>query len=284
MRVQIGYGPAANKILNVHSGDLGNVGILDGKISCWLLDSTGSPVTGSPLGIPALLTPDGGDQEAVVIDRIEDGCIDAESCMFDIHLAAVHTCPDNTLCTLLLHSPPPPPHPPLFPAIAPPLAPFPPTVPGYPAGTSTTQVIISLIVKNFRCADAAATAVKVAKRFSAPTANVACGGASTRRRRLTDDLSLTITIPTIAANHDAVLNSATTLFQDEEAATALLGASVYSGSATVTDTSNGGADKDPHLAFPHGGTADFRGRNGIYYSFLSSPGLAVNVKTEARGA
>ncbi|EOD11383.1 hypothetical protein EMIHUDRAFT_104796 [Emiliania huxleyi CCMP1516] len=141
------------------------------------------------------------------------------------------------------------------------------------------EVIISLIVKNFRCADAAATAVKVAKRFSAPTANVACGGASTRRRRLTDDLSLTITIPTIAANHDAVLNSATTLFQDEEAATALLGASVYSGSATVTDTSNGGADKDPHLAFPHGGTADFRGRNGIYYSFLSSPGLAVNDAT-----
>ena len=110
MRVQIGTGPAANKILNIHSGDLGNVGILDGKISCWLLDSTGSPVTGSPLGIPALLTPDGGDQEAVVIDSIEDkGCY--ETCMFDIHLAAVHTCPDSTLCTLRLHSPSPPPHP-----------------------------------------------------------------------------------------------------------------------------------------------------------------------------
>ena len=58
---------------------------------------------------------------------------------------------------------------------------------------------------------------------------------------------------------------------------------VYSG-ASVAEDSSGGADKDPHLAFPRGGTADFRGRNGIYYSFLSSPGFAVNVKTEARGA
>jgi len=54
---------------------------------------------------------------------------------------------------------------------------------------------------------------------------------------------------------------------------------VFSG-ASVTDTSGGGAKKDPHIAFPHGGRADFRGRNRVYYNFLSSPGFAVNVKTE----
>jgi len=90
-----------------------------------------------------------------------------------------------------------------------------------------------------------ARAVKVAKRFGVPTASVTCrsGGASTRRRRPTDDLSLTI--PTIAANHDAVLNSATTLFQDEEAATALLGASVWgeargSGGGSMAQATRGG--------------------------------------------
>ena len=38
--------------------------------------------------------------------------------------------------------------------------------------------------------------------------------------------------------------------------------------------------KDPHLAFAHGGRADFRGENGKYYAFLSAPGFAVNVRTE----
>lgn len=37
---------------------------------------------------------------------------------------------------------------------------------------------------------------------------------------------------------------------------------------------------DPHLSFARGGRADFRGRNGRYYNFLSAPGLALNVKTE----
>ena len=35
-----------------------------------------------------------------------------------------------------------------------------------------------------------------------------------------------------------------------------------------------------HLHFAHGGRADFRGRAGAYYSFLSAPGLALNVKME----
>lgn len=30
---------------------------------------------------------------------------------------------------------------------------------------------------------------------------------------------------------------------------------------------------DPHLVFAHGGRADFRGRNGTYYSLLSAPGV-----------
>ena len=38
--------------------------------------------------------------------------------------------------------------------------------------------------------------------------------------------------------------------------------------------------QDPHLHFAHGGQADFRGRNGVYYAFYSGPYLAVNVKTQ----
>ena len=38
--------------------------------------------------------------------------------------------------------------------------------------------------------------------------------------------------------------------------------------------------KDPHLAFARGGRADFRGRDGAYYAFLSTPGLQINVRTE----
>jgi len=41
-----------------------------------------------------------------------------------------------------------------------------------------------------------------------------------------------------------------------------------------------GIEKDPHLRFAHGGRADFRGRNGRFYNFLSVPGLSVNVKIE----
>ena len=38
--------------------------------------------------------------------------------------------------------------------------------------------------------------------------------------------------------------------------------------------------RDPHLNFAHGGSADFRGRHNAYYSFLSAPNFAVNVKIE----
>jgi len=41
-----------------------------------------------------------------------------------------------------------------------------------------------------------------------------------------------------------------------------------------------GVEKDPHLHFAHGGRADFRGKDGQLYCFLSAPSLAVNLKTE----
>jgi hypothetical protein len=36
---------------------------------------------------------------------------------------------------------------------------------------------------------------------------------------------------------------------------------------------------DPHLHFAHGGIADFRGRNGTFYSLLSAPGLNFAART-----
>ena len=39
-------------------------------------------------------------------------------------------------------------------------------------------------------------------------------------------------------------------------------------------------NKDPHLNFAHGGTADFRGRDKTYYCFFSAPRLCVNVLIE----
>lgn len=42
----------------------------------------------------------------------------------------------------------------------------------------------------------------------------------------------------------------------------------------------GQGNGDPHLKFAHGGTADFRGEDGVLYNFLSAPGIALNVKTE----
>ena len=43
-----------------------------------------------------------------------------------------------------------------------------------------------------------------------------------------------------------------------------------------------GSVGDPHLIFANGGKADFRGKNGTIYAFLSAPKLQVNVLTEAR--
>ena len=39
-------------------------------------------------------------------------------------------------------------------------------------------------------------------------------------------------------------------------------------------------NKDPHLNFAHGGTADFRGRDKTHFNFFSGPKLSVNVLIE----
>ena len=51
-------------------------------------------------------------------------------------------------------------------------------------------------------------------------------------------------------------------------------------SVTAVAGARAGARQDPHLAFAHGGHADFRGRSGAYYAFFSAPRLALNVKME----
>ena len=40
------------------------------------------------------------------------------------------------------------------------------------------------------------------------------------------------------------------------------------------------ACQDPHLTLAHGGRADFRGRNGVIYNFLTSQNASLNIKTE----
>ena len=41
-----------------------------------------------------------------------------------------------------------------------------------------------------------------------------------------------------------------------------------------------GIEGDPHLTFAHGGKADFRGQNGMYFNFLSTSNISVNLMTE----
>ena len=37
---------------------------------------------------------------------------------------------------------------------------------------------------------------------------------------------------------------------------------------------------DPHLSLAYGGQADFRGKHGKYYNFLSAPGVSMNIGTD----
>ena len=41
------------------------------------------------------------------------------------------------------------------------------------------------------------------------------------------------------------------------------------------------ARQDPHLVFAHGGGADFRGRDGAYWNFFSSPNVSLAMRTTA---
>lgn len=113
-------GRDSDKLLIIQSTEAAHLA-QDSKISCWLLDGD-EPFSGSTLGIQATVMNEAGThQEEVVLDGIVDlsGCTFATR-LFQLNLAsAVSTdsCAANTLCTLLLHSPPgstspPPPAPP----------------------------------------------------------------------------------------------------------------------------------------------------------------------------
>ena len=52
------------------------------------------------------------------------------------------------------------------------------------------------------------------------------------------------------------------------------------GGQYASSTSTACAAQDPHLHFAFGGSADFRGRHMALYTFLSAPGVVLNVKTE----
>lgn len=62
------------------------------------------------------------------------------------------------------------------------------------------------------------------------------------------------------------------------------GTTAYGGGPNeyVICKSNAGSAGDPHLNFASGGSADFRGDDGVVFCFLSAPNIAVNVLTEAR--
>ena len=175
----------------------------------------------------------------------------------------------------------------------PPLAPAPPAVPAYTE--SEADYILTVVISNVALSewDIAAGCIQSVQKFLAFIGvapgvgeTFSCTPSEGTRRRLDTAVTVTITVPTTASHHQSALASARSLLEgDKDTAAAIFGVAGFS-SGTASVTSSGGADKDPHLAFPHGGKADFRGRNGIYYSFLSSPGFAVNVKTEEspRGA
>merc|ERR1719181_2545353 len=52
--------------------------------------------------------------------------------------------------------------------------------------------------------------------------------------------------------------------------------------ATATAETGGGGsvNKDPHVQFPHGGRADFRGEDLAYYIFHSSRNVSFSVMTQ----
>ena len=41
-----------------------------------------------------------------------------------------------------------------------------------------------------------------------------------------------------------------------------------------------GSSGDPHLRLAHGGSTDFKGRDGALFNFVSSQNMSMNVKTE----
>ena len=164
----------------------------------------------------------------------------------------------------------------------PPSAPYPPTVPDYPSDYTAGATITVTVDFSGSCADIGASlATKLAPQFGVPASkvNVVCVSkeARRRRRRLDSSSTLTVTVETTSDNEAAVTTAVRDGFADASAASLTLGLGVTS---TPDVTTGGGVDKDPHLVFPHGGKADFRGRDGVLYNFFSSPSLSINIKTE----
>ena len=148
----------------------------------------------------------------------------------------------------------------------PPSAPYPPTVPNYRPTTPSTL------------------ATKLAPQFGVPASkvNVVCAGKDTsRRRRLDSSSTLTVTVETTTDNQAAVTTAVQDGFADAPTASRTLGLGVTSKpDVTIAPPIGGGSTGDPHIHFAHGGRADYRGEDNAIVSFLSAPGVALNVKTE----
>ena len=191
--------------------------------------------------------------------------------------------PPTTVSDPFSSSSVPPPPPPLYPINTFPLAPFPPALPDVPVGAASETFTISLEVKGSDgCQKVKNNKPLVAAQLGVSNSQLTVECPSARRRRLqtSDDVTaVTITVATTPEQYASVYNTATSTFSDAEQATTILGVPVFPG---ATFSSSSGAQKDPHLAFAHGGRADFKGLDGRYYNFFSAPGFSVNVKTEAR--
>ena len=174
-------------------------------------------------------------------------------------------------------SPPPSPSPAHLP-------PYPPAAPVLSPG-EVKQTVSATFTMDAQCTDDLTSKIRTetakACQVAVENTNVTCTP-STRRRRLDDAVSVTVTMGTTADSVSDVQAAAETFFgttsagSDPSPATTAFGTTVSGASVSAGAVSSG----DPHLGFAHGGEADFRGRHGVYYNFFSAPGFGVNVKTE----
>jgi len=147
-----------------------------------------------------------------------------------------------------------------------------------------TQTVIVTFKMDASCTE---DLPEIIQRETAKACAVAVGNTevtctpSTRRRRLDDAASVTVTMGTTADSVADVQAAAVTFFRtasgsDTSPASTAFGRTVSEASVSADAVSSG----DPHLGFAHGGEADFRGRHGVFYNFFSAPDFSVNVKTE----
>ena len=176
----------------------------------------------------------------------------------------------------------PPPSPPTAPPAH--LPPYPPAAPVLSPG-EVKQTVSATFTMDAQCTDDLTSKIRTetakACQVAVENTNVTCTP-STRRRRLDDAVSVTVTMGTTADSVRDVQAAAETFFgtnsadSDTSPASTAFQTTVSGASVSAGAVSSG----DPHLGFAHGGEADFRGRHGVYYNFFSAPGFGVNVKTE----